>query len=141
MCVLKLLIVLVILTSVPYLLLNVNAADDFNSEYIYQDETLNFNNYNNNYDTNYNLTTILTPLGVFNGNENLTAGMDSRKMDDDFNIHKQLLQFPKIPYNQDFHISDAIKSDNYTFYFNFLHVFIEFIQPYDIPSGEQSSLQ
>ncbi|XP_044592145.1 prominin-1-A isoform X4 [Cotesia glomerata] len=123
------------------LLLHVNAADNFNSEYIYQDETLNFNNYNNNYDTNYNLTTIITPLGVqesslisFDGNENLTAGMDSHKMDDDLNIHKQVLQFPKIPYNQDFHISEVIKSANYSFYFNFLHVFIQFVQPYDIPS-------
>ncbi|XP_074109041.1 uncharacterized protein LOC141533849 [Cotesia typhae] len=127
----------VILTiSVPYLLLNVNAANDFNSEYIYQDETFNFN-----YDTNNNLTTILTPLGLlesslinFDDNENLTAEMDFRKMDHDLNINKQLLQFPKIPYNQDFHISDTIKSSNYSFYFNFLHAFIEFVQPYDIPS-------
>ncbi|CAD6245130.1 GSCOCG00013543001-RA-CDS [Cotesia congregata] len=132
----------VILISVPCcLLLHVNAADDFNSEYIYQDETLNFNNYNNNYDNNYNLTTIITPLGVlesslisFDGNENLTTGMDSRKMDHDLDIHKQVLQFPKIPYNQDFHISDVIKSANYSFYFNFLHVFIQFVQPYDVPS-------
>ncbi|XP_057336049.1 prominin-1-A [Microplitis mediator] len=126
-----------VLIIVLYYLSSVNAMDDenLNSDYIYQDD-----NYNYNVNT-YNLTTTLNPLTALEpsfilsptDNDNMTSGMNSRKMERDWEINKQILLFPKIPKNQDFRMSELIKLDNYSFYFNFLHTFIKFIQPYDIP--------
>lgn len=112
--------------------------DNLNSDYIYQDD-----NYNYNVNT-YNLTTTLNPLTALDPsfilsateNDNMTSGMNPHKMERDWEINKQILQFPKIQKNQDFRMSELIKLDNYSFYFNFLHEFIKFIQPYDIPPGK-----
>ncbi|XP_053597990.1 prominin-1-A [Microplitis demolitor] len=90
--------------------------DNLNSDYIYQDD-----NYNYNVNT-YNLTTTLNPLTALDPsfilsateNDNMTSGMNPHKM-------------------EHFRMSELIKLDNYSFYFNFLHEFIKFIQPYDIP--------